>query len=147
MLTGWYNFDRAGDPFDELRRRAYDLFSYLDEEPRSGWRSSTWPRANLYDGGEAFVITLPVPGVSAEDLHIDGTAEALTVTGRRQPRVPEGFSVHRQERVPVEFRRTIALPAKVEVDGIEASLKDGILSITLPKLPELKPRSIQVQVG
>jgi HSP20 family protein len=69
----------------------------------------------------------------------------LTVTGERRADAPEGYSVHRQERLPARFSRGFQLPVKVDGAGITAALKDGVLTVTMPKAAESQPRQITVK--
>jgi HSP20 family protein len=71
----------------------------------------------------------------------------LTLSGARKTAVPEGHSAHRQERPSFEFSRSYALPAKVDADKTHATLKNGVLTITLEKAPEVKPRQITVRAS
>lgn len=110
-------------------------------------RRGTWPRANITDKGEAYVVRAALPGLSPESLSLQVTQEGLTLSGERKLEVPEGYSVHRQERTSKRFSRTFTLPAKVDPEKVEALFKDGILSVTLPRVAALKPRQIEVKVG
>jgi HSP20 family protein len=80
-------------------------------------------------------------------VEIAGNADTLSLSGQREAIAPEGWSAHRRERASLRFCRSFALPVKVEIDKAEATLRDGILTIRLPKAPELKPRAITVRAG
>ena len=66
--------------------------------------------------------------------------------GERKPDAPQGAFVHRQERAPVKFSRSFALPCKVDPEKSGATLKNGVLTITLAKASEAQPRQIAVKV-
>ena len=146
-MLGWFDMDTQLDALEMFRRRMDQLFDEAAREPAPARRTSGWPRANLLDEGEALVLQAGLPGVKIEDVEITGNAETLSLSGQREVAVPEGYSPHRQERASMRFCRSFALPVKVELEKAEATLKDGILTIRLPKAPELKPRAITVRAG
>jgi len=148
MLTGWIDFDRSFSMLDDFRARMDQLFSEYDTGRRlGGFETVAWPRVNLYDGGESYLVKAELPGVGESDLQIQATQESLTVSGERRTTVPEGYSVHRQERAPVRFSRSLAFPTRVDTEGIKADLRNGILTITVPKAPEVKPKAISISIG
>jgi len=145
MLYGWLEH-RPWDAMDDVRRRMDRLFDELDRESAPA-REGTWPHGVLYDAGERLLLQVAVPGLVKEDVHISGSQDVLTVSGERRLPAPEGHTIQRRERLPVRFCRTFAFPVKVDVEHAEASLKDGILTIQVPKAPEVRPRAIQVHVA
>ncbi|WP_394834492.1 Hsp20/alpha crystallin family protein [Pendulispora rubella] len=150
------HFGFTSDPFsifDDLRRRMDGLWQDFEfDRGAPAWRTTslaaaTWPHVNLYDAGTQFVVHADVPGLRENDLqvHIGGGGNTLSIGGARQSATPEGYSVHRQERGAVEFSRSFSLPCKVDAERITASVKDGVLTIELPKAPEAQPRQIAVR--
>lgn len=154
MFIRWSDFDRTMSFMDELRRRmdrAYDEF-----EPGMSERAFTparllgttgWPRVNLIDGGANFVVVAEVPGLSDKDVTLNLTQDTLTLSGERKVDVPEGYSVHRQERTPVKFSRSVYFPTRVDPEHSRASIKNGVLQIEIGKAEEEKPRQITVKAG
>jgi len=132
----------------ELRRHMDRLFEEYDgrgnEEDYAA--RSVWPRINVFDAGANLVIRAEVPGLSEKDMQITVNQDVLTVTGERKADKPEAYSVHRQERAPFKFSRSFTLPTKVDSEKTSATVKDGILTITLPKTPEAQPRQIAIRV-
>ena len=148
MLTAWFDAERHFGALEDFRRQVDELFQEFESGRRgSGTRAGVVPRAALYDNGDALVLQLELPGVSKDELTLSSTQESLQVEGRRQIESPKGYSVHRQERHPYEFSRTFSFPVKVDTTQIDAELKHGLLTVTLPKLPELKPKNISVRAG
>lgn len=153
MLTRWDDIERPFAVMDELRRRMDGLFGELE----AGWRggafepgvvssfTATWPRINLYDGGKELFLQAEVPGLTDKDIRLSINQDVLTVEGERRVEAPQGYSVHRQERPAVHFARSLTLPAQVEVDQVSASIRNGMLEVTLPKVPEAQPRQITVR--
>lgn len=99
------------------------------------------------DEGDHFLVQALVPGLKAEELTLEATAEELTLRGERGQELPEGFKALHQERGAVKFSRVLRFPEAIDPEKIEASLKDGVLTLKAPRRPELKPRNIQIKVG
>jgi HSP20 family protein len=138
------NWQRGWDPFRDFQREVGRLFETF--EPLTSWRvARPFPPLNLYDSGEAYVLTAQLPGVGPEDLDLSITGETLTLKGERKR--PEGVSeesYRRQERQFGRWARTVTLPDRVEADKVAASFRNGILTVTLPKSEAAKPRQINV---
>ena len=160
MLMRWNDFGnlarfrgrepaRTSDPFDALRREMNHLFFDFERGYPGANReaSGSWPRATLEDTGAALVFRAEVPGVEDKALELSVEQAALTIKGERKDTPPEGYSTHRKERAAFRFSRSFALPAKVEVDVVQAVLKNGVLTVTLPKAKEAQPRQISVKAS
>lgn len=155
MLTRWNDAPAsrwAGDPmwgaFADLRRQMDQLFTDFDRDwgvPRA--RVGALPLMELHDDGDALSARVELPGFAEKDVHVDLNGSTLTLRGERQAVVPEGYSVHRQERGTMSFARTITLPCPIDADGVEATLRDGVLSLRLPKAREAQPRTIEVRAA
>ena len=160
MLTRWNDFrplarfatrGAAGnDPFDALRREMNRLFFDFERE-LPGFEhdpvSSSFPRASLEDTGGQLLVRLEVPGVEQKDIELSLEGATLTLKGERKEQPLEGYSVHRKERTAFRFARSFTLPAKVDGEGVTAELKQGVLTVTLPKAKEAQPRQINVRAG
>ena len=95
---------------------------------------------------EGFFIVPPPPGVKADDVQIDVDKGVLTLSGERKlvdQEKKEGY--HRVERFYGSFRRSFQLPDTVDVESIDAEMKDGILTLTLPKNGKASPRKVSVR--
>jgi HSP20 family protein len=159
MLLRWNDFgnlarfrgresSRASDPFDALRREMNHLFYDFERGyPAVSQQTGSWPRATLEDTGAAFVVRAELPGVEDKALELSAEQGSLTIKGERKDTPPEGYSAHRKERTAFRFSRSFALPAKVDVDGVQAVLKNGVLTVTLPKAKEAQPRQISVKAS
>jgi len=136
---------------DEFRRRLDRVWEDMDPSwPASSSNarahsSSAWPRVNVYDGGSNLVVKADVPGLSEKDVHVTLNESGLAISGQRKVAPPEGYSAHRQERSSFSFSRSLTLPCKVNPEQTQASVKNGVLTVTLAKAPEAQPRQIAVQ--
>jgi HSP20 family protein len=151
MLSRLTDFDRTFDVLDELRRQMdrvwndYDGTWGLTRGPAQTLSTATWPRFNVLDGGANLLVTADLPGLTEKDLEVSLEDGVLTVAGERKGLAPEGYTAHRRERADVRFARSIALPFKVDAEKTSATVKDGVLTITLAKAPEARPRQIAVR--
>jgi HSP20 family protein len=101
------------------------------------------PRFDVKENAESFVFRADLPGVKEQDLDISLQNGVLTVSGTRQTEEKkEGDSYYLYERKYGSFSRSFALPEVADPDKVEADLKDGILSISIGKRVEAKPRKI-----
>jgi HSP20 family protein len=115
-------------------------------EPLQTWRvTRQFPAINLFDAGDRYVLTVPVPGVSPEDIDLSITGETLTLRGERKRAegVPDE-SYRRQERPFGRWTRTVTLPDRVESGEVSAAFAQGVLTVTLPKAEGARPRQISV---
>jgi HSP20 family protein len=148
MLARWSDFGRGFGSVAELRRHMDRLFEEYDghgaEEEYAA--RAAWPRINVFDAGANLVVKAEVPGLAEKDLQITVNQDVLTVAGERKVDKPETHSVHRQERAPFRFSRSFTLPSKIDSEKTSAVMKDGVLTITLSKVPEAQPRQIAIRV-
>jgi len=105
------------------------------------------PRADIYETDEAIVVVADMPGVDETTVDITLEKDVLTINGYVEPVSPEGYSLAYAEYRVGDFQRAFTLSDQVDRDGIEASLKDGVLRLRLPKVTEAKTRKITVKAG
>jgi HSP20 family protein len=150
MLTRWGDFDRTFSALDDFRRRMDRLFSdynHLRDDDRWFEAGLGWPRTDVHDEGNQLFVYAEVPGLGEKDVQISLNQNVLTLSGERKVSVPEGYSVHRQERGNYKFSRSFSLPCAVNPEKAIATVKDGILTVTLEKAAEAKPRQITVKAS
>jgi len=145
MLVPWFDVDGVLAEVNALSRQILDNRGL---DGRHGLRSAedVLVGAGFVDRDGAWVWTSDLPGVSKDDLKVTVENGVLTIAAKRALTVPEGRTARHGERLPFDVRRSLALPESVDVDGIAASLDDGVLTLRLPKKPRAQPRSIQVRV-
>ena len=133
--------------FSLFRRRMDHLIRELDTSVGLPENAGVqWPKISLSESDEAYMIEAEVPGLSVDEIDVRVTTESVTLAGTRSVSAPEGYSVHRQERRGAQFSRSFVLPTRIEVEAVAAAVKDGILTVTLPKHAEAKPRTIKIEV-
>ena len=139
-------------PFEQLSTLRNEI-NRLFENPPADFGGSeafnSWaPAVDLYENKDNLVVTAELPGLKKEDIDISLHEDNLTIAGERKEDKQYGENEpQRAERFYGRFQRAIGLPKKVDVGAIKAAYKDGILTVTLPKAPEAKPRQIEVSVN
>lgn len=152
MLTKWNPFANRGlarpvtqvPVFDELFREADRLFDGTFTSP-TGWAGVT-PAADIYETQDQLVLKMDVPGFDPKALDIKIEGDVLTVQAHRETAKKGEGSWLRQERLVEHLARSFVLPNTVDSAKCEASCEHGVLTLTLPKREEARPRSISVKV-
>jgi HSP20 family protein len=147
------------DPFQDLRSAQEEMAQMspmlahalgLHAQQGSGRATTTaWaPALDISERKDAYLVTVELPGVEADDLEITLEDGLLTIQGERQfTQESSEQQFHRVERRYGAFRRSITLPAHVMAEGIQATADNGVLQILVPKLEEATPKRIQVRPG
>lgn len=150
MLSRFDDFDRTFAAMHHLRHRMDWLFDEIEPaRPRGREAERLWsargPRLTLTDAGANLVLEADLPGLGENDVQLTLHQDVLTLSGGRKQEVPEGWFVHRQERAPLKFSQSFSLPVKVDPEKSTATLKNGVLTVTLAKAAEAQPRPISVK--
>jgi HSP20 family protein len=139
-----YPVPRMWEEMERLQREINSLFN--TSSPGRLQIAPSFPAMNMWTSEESQVITAEIPGVEPEDIDISVTGEILTLRGSRKPdEIDEDIRYHRRERGYGRFQRSVQLPFPVETENVEATFKNGVLTITLPRAEEDKPRKITVK--
>jgi HSP20 family protein len=134
-----------GSEFNRLRQQVNQLFN-LFSPGADPFFSRVYPAINLTEEGNNLYVRAELPGVNPESLDISVIEGQLMIRGDRKiEEKDQKTSYHRREREAGFFRRTIGLPIKVDSGKVSASMKNGVLTITLPKSEEAIPRKISVK--
>lgn len=105
----------------------------------------SYPALNVWTNDNGQIISAELPGFTANDVNIDVTGDALSISGeRRHEEVPKGAVYHRRERTFGSFSRTIQLPFMVDTSKVKAQFKDGILLVSLPRAEADKPKKVAI---
>ena len=130
-------------PGDESPLRQF-LRPTCDDDDRG---SSLGPPGDMYETKDDLNITFEVPGVREKEISVSMTGDLLTVKGERKWDTEHtDDSYHRLERVYGKFERSVALPVPVQSGKVKATYRDGVLEIRLPKVEEVKPKEIKIDV-
>lgn len=129
-----------------MRNNDYDLNDLFDDMVCNwGVRNSTYPAVNVYENPNAFVLEASLPGYTSKDVDIKIDKHVLHLTSEMKEKKDDRKYIVR-ERHSVKFDRAFSLPEGINEEAIEAQFKNGLLIITLPKLPVEQPRRIAVKV-
>jgi len=145
--SGTAAWDGTFRTFDSLRREMDRLFSGYERtlDGLGALARGADPEFHLDDRGASLVLTTDLPGITDKDLELTVTADTVVLRGQRKVESPEGYSAHHQERAEYRFDRAYRLPIPVDAAKAEATLKNGVLTVTLPKAAEAQPRAITVK--
>lgn len=143
-LAPWSAADRWSNLKDELN--SFFELPFWSGFARTGQLFTGWsPALDLYQSNDNVVAVVELPGMHKEDIEISLHDGALTISGeRKRESNSNGAKAERTERYVGTFRRSIALPTRVDAGKVSATYRDGILTVTLPKAEEVKPKQIQV---
>ena len=140
-LNRWANLR---DDLDTLLELPFLSGSARQDQLFTGWT----PALDLYQNNDNVVAVVELPGMRKEDIEISLHDGTLTIGGERKSQSDgNGESATRTERFTGKFRRSITLPTRVDANKVNATYKDGVLTVTLPKAEEAKPKQIQVNVS
>jgi len=127
-----------------MDRFMQDYFRPSEGEDFAG--STFAPAVDIKETPKEYLVTAEVPGIDKKDIHIEIADNLLTLKGERKfEKEQKEESYHRVERSYGSFTRSFSLPTKVKADAIEASFKDGVLTVKIPKAEEMVPRKIEIK--
>ena len=144
-LASWPSLDRWSSLRDDLNT-LFELPVWGNSERQSQLFNGWSPALDLYQNNDNVIALLELPGMRKDDIEISLRDGTLTVAGERKLESGNGETAERSERYVGKFRRSITLPTRVDASKVGASYRDGILTITLPKAEEAKPKQIKVSV-
>ncbi len=136
------------DPFREMA----SLRSMLDQAfdnmlVRRGDFSTDWLTMDMYQTDNDIIVKALLPGIKSENIHISIANDILSIQGEmKEEKVTENTRYHIRERRMGSFSRSVQLPISVVADKADAKFEDGVLTLTLPKAEEAKPKAITVKV-
>lgn len=110
-------------------------------------RAAFVPRADIYETEDALFVVLDVPGVDEESLDITLEENVLTINGYVDFAEPEGYGLAYAEYRIGDYVRSFTVSDQIDQEGVEATIRDGVLKLHLPKAPAAKKRQIPVSVG
>ena len=138
-------FDSPFADIDSLRR---EMMRALYAVSGDAFTEATrvFPPVNVTQDDENFYLRAQVPGIKPSELSISALKNRVSLSGTREiPREHDRVSYHRRERAEGTFSRTVTLPTEVDAERVDARYAAGVLTLTLPKAEEAKPRQITVK--
>lgn len=134
---------------DRMRREMDRIWDNITRDRYPSTFEQDWvPSLDLSDTGDSLVVELEVPGMDSKDIDISITGNVLTVSGeKKRKREEKEHNYHLVERSYGNFVRSVRLPSTVDPDRVEASYKDGILTITMDKVEQAKTKKIEVNAS
>ncbi len=103
------------------------------------------PAADIFEDADGISVVLDMPGVSKDRLHVKADGNGLVVEGDAGISMPEGMEAVYADVRATHYRRSFGLTSELDAERIEALLKDGVLTLRIPKRAELKPRRIEIK--
>jgi HSP20 family protein len=140
-------FDNPFQDFEQLRRGMLRLLDSARDNPEAEASAGLFPPVNVSQDDNNFYVRAVVPGVKASDISISALRNRVTISGKREipAEIDDKVSYHRRERAEEAFSRVITLPTEIAADRVDARSADGVLTLTVPKAEETKPRQIVVK--
>ena len=143
-VWGWSPLDQLTNLRDEINRLFEKPFNNGGSDAFNAWA----PALDVLEDKDNLVVRAELPGLKKEDINISLHDNAVTISGeRRNEKKYEGSETSREERSFGRFTRSFQLPKTVDPAKVKANYKDGILTVTLPKVEEAKPRHIEIQAS
>ena len=142
------------NPFQEfeslLERYAKSSGNRFGNQLESGVEFADWaPSVDIEEAGDKYVVKADLPGVAKKDIEVKLDNGVLSIRGEKNVEKETGKDKrsHRRERFHGSFARSFTLPAAVEADAVDASYRDGVLTLHIPKKDDAKARSIDIKVS
>jgi len=140
------SFRDFGDMQAEVNR-LFDNFLGRPAQPPGGMERVWAPAVDMYETKDALTVAAELPGLDEKDIHLSIIGDVLSVRGERQwNQEVKQESYYRGERWYGKFERSLPLPMPVQADKVTAKYRDGVLTITLPKVEEIRPKEIKIDV-
>jgi HSP20 family protein len=144
--------ENQGSPWDPFRvmREMMRWDPYRELSPATGQRGGELfePPFEVRETQDAFLVEADLPGIKNEDLQVMLTGNRLQISGHRETKhTSDSDTFYAYERSYGSFTRTFTLPENVDVNQISSDLKDGVLTVVLPKRPETQPKRIAIGAG
>ncbi|WP_019488126.1 Hsp20/alpha crystallin family protein [Kamptonema formosum] len=141
---------RSWQPFAEIETirqqldKAFDQLATTRDNSEVAWM----PALELADAGDNFVLKAQLPGIDPKDVDVQVTREAISISGERRYENIEAKSGYvRSEFRYGKFHRVLPLPARIQNDSVQAEYKDGILTLTLPKVAEARNKVVKINLA
>ena len=141
---------RYWQPFTEIETIREQLDKAFDQRAatRDNSEAAWMPALEFADAGDNFVLKAQLPGIDPKDIDVQVTREAISISGeRRYENTDEKSGYVRSEFRYGKFHRVLSLPAPIQNDSVQAEYKDGILTLTLPKVTEARNKVVKINLA
>jgi HSP20 family protein len=130
---------------NEMHRLMNEFFRGTNGGEGNWWAGAWTPAVDMYESDQALTLKAELPGFSKDDVQVEIKDNVLTLKGeRKREHDVKEEQYHRVERAYGAFRRSFTLPALIDAGKAEATFKDGVLELKLPKAEEAKPKRISI---
>ncbi len=132
----------------EIRTQMNRLFDqFFGYSPTFGMADQTWaPAVDMLETRDELMVAVDLPGLNEKDINLSITGDTLVIQGeRREPDSHEQATPYRRERWYGRFQRSFSLPMPVQTDRVKARYRVGVLTVSLPKAEEIRPREIKIE--
>jgi len=149
-LVRW---ERQDDIFGELKKMQREMDRLMGSVTRwnpgtmFSWGADMYPPMNVIAKDDRYLIECELPGYTQDAIDLTIAGNTITLKGELNQPEPKGASYHRRERRTGTFSRSLQLPERIDAETTSAKFNNGILTIELPKAPEVRPRQIQVHAN
>jgi HSP20 family protein len=133
-----------------LREAMDQLFEDSFVRPFAGWPEADLraPAMDVIEDEDNVIVKAEVPGLKAEDIDVTVQHDRLTISGEfKDEEEHKDKNYHRRERRFGRFERTLAIPNTLDTENVKAEFKDGVLTLTLPKLEIVKPKRVEIKAN
>lgn len=131
----------------ELKKTGGDVARTETRDERGDTGPVFLPATDIFEKDDKVTLTIDMPGIKPDAVAVSVENRSLTVRGVVDPAAPEGYRRIYAEYAPGTFERAFSLPATIDADSIEASHRDGVLTLTLKKSEAAKPKQIKVKAA
>lgn len=138
---------QSWNPWQELDSFRREVSTFLNGNPRSGSDLEDGPAFNVAVGENGVILTAELPGFDPEAFDVNVRNDTVTIRGRRDEEQVENATYHLRERGAVEFEKSFRLPFPVDADKTDAAYEKGVLTVSLHRPDEQKPRKIGVRTA
>ncbi|MCA0455327.1 MAG: Hsp20/alpha crystallin family protein [Chloroflexi bacterium] len=146
------------NPFKEMANMQNAMDRLFEDAWRGNWSAFNGgftgfsgfdsPALDIHETDTAYNVAVPLPGINPDDINVRMQNGTLTISGELpQPKVEENTKVVVQERYYGKFSRSVSLPEHVDAEKVEATYENGVLTLSLPKLPEAQPKQIAIKIN
>ena len=135
----------AYSPLFQLQNQMNRLFEdFFEDMPAQRPYAAAYPGLNIWEDADTAYVEAELPGMTMNDIEVYVNGNELTIAGERKIAEQKDATWHRRERAAGRFSRSLTMPWEVDANKVEARLRDGVLTVALPKSESAKPKKVKV---